>query len=84
MRIGQGYALGKRSPACNTTANWQTYLCLAAYLMLWVASVVVIHAKAGLGLSEPLLIFAIGSWILDSSLVSDPTLGTASISSKEA
>ena len=32
---------------------------LAAYLMLWVGSVVVIHTKAGLALSEPLLIFTV-------------------------
>jgi len=59
MQSGQRYALGKGSPASNTFANWQTYLCLGAYLMLWVGSVVVIHTKAGLALSEPLLILAV-------------------------
>ena len=57
MQVGQGVALGKRSSASNSLANWQTYLSLAAYLILWVGSVVAIHAKAGLDLSEPLLIF---------------------------
>jgi hypothetical protein len=59
METRDGYALGKVAPASNTFANWQTYLCLSAYLMLWVGSVVVIHNKAGLALSEPLLIFAV-------------------------
>jgi len=58
MRTAQT-ALGKGSSASHTLANWQTYVWLAAYLMLWAGSVVVIHVKAGLDLSEPVLIFII-------------------------
>jgi len=58
MQVTQGSTLAKRS-STSSFANWRTYLSLAAYLILWIGSVVAIHAKAGLALTEPLLIFAV-------------------------
>lgn len=59
MHADQNHAPGDRSRASNTFVNWQTYTSIAAYLLLWVGSVAAIHAKAGLDLAEPLLIFAV-------------------------
>jgi len=59
MQTGQPYALGKPATGFREFANWKSYVFVAVYLILWFASVVVIHTKAGLSLSEPLLIFAI-------------------------
>lgn len=59
MQTGQVYAVTKAATGFREFANWKSYVLAAAYLILWLASVVVLHAKAGLSLSEPLLIFAI-------------------------
>lgn len=58
MQIGQDDAL-ESSAGCHAFAIRRTYITIAAYLLLWVGSVEIIHTKAGLDLTKPLLIFAI-------------------------
>jgi len=59
MQSGQAYSLRKSETGSPEFANWESYVFVAAYLTLWLGSVVVIDTKAGLSLSELPLIFAI-------------------------